>query len=119
MRATKLLVLLGVALAIGLGGPQTGRGQNSVAPIGRPALFGTNFSASDIQNVPIDTSKAVAPVPGIQQGPLSNFNMSSVLSFITFGGAKSTIGTSPLPSPTTFPSTKYPNTFKPLPPINS
>lgn len=76
----------------------------------------TNFSAGAAQtivNTPIDTTQAVAPFPG-QNGSglsaLTNF----FHSFSLPSWSPSTVGTSALPSPDSFPSTHYEN-FKPVP----
>jgi hypothetical protein len=56
---------------------------------------------------PIDMSNLVAtPAMSAQQ---TRFNFSAILRKLTFTGSPTTLGVSPLPSPGSFPSTKFPS----------
>lgn len=67
-----------------------------------------------IENRPIDLTKTVVP-----QVPAPTFKPFSLVRFIPKmllpGGKQSQIGISPLPAPSTFPSTQYANALKPIP----
>jgi hypothetical protein len=95
--------LFAVALALGLAGPAWA--QKSLGPWARVP--------SQIQNRPIDLSQSVVP-----QVPAPTFKPFSLVRFIPKmwrPGAPSQIGVSPLPPPSAFPSTQYPNGFKSIP----
>jgi len=74
-------------------------------------------------NQPIDMSNVVAPVPR-SSGPfhLNNlfpsFNLSNLFSKSRTPNPPA-FSTSPFPAPSTFPSSKYPNSFKPVAPLNA
>ncbi|MBY0526085.1 MAG: hypothetical protein K2R98_22005 [Gemmataceae bacterium] len=73
-------------------------------------------SAQKVINTPVDTRLAVAPFPS-QSGA---FNLTNMFKGFSMPSFPPRIGTSPLPSPDSFPSTKYPN-GKPVPfrPVNN
>lgn len=104
--------LLGaVALLLGAAAAQAQSASQFFPTGSRPSLaFG---AAGPIVNQPINTRLAIAPFqtsPGYLQGFFRT---------VTLGAWPPTTATSPLPPPSAFPSTKYPNTFKPRLPIKS
>lgn len=107
------LVCLGLALAAT---PARAQGvANFLHPGTRAAGFGSG-AAQEVVNTPIDTSLAIAPFPGQDQG------ISFLPSFfrnLTMPGLPVVHGVSPLPPPSDFPSTHYEN-FKKVPftPVN-
>ena len=72
-----------------------------------PATIMGGPAPSSIVNKPIDLSSAVA-VPG-QPGMQSRFNFSALFRRFTIPGFPTTRGVSPLPPPSSFPSTQYQN----------
>jgi hypothetical protein len=73
-------------------------------------------------NRPIDTSNVVAPVPQ-SSGPfhLNNlfpsFSLSKFFPILSRNPKPPSFSTSQFPAPSTFPSTKYPNSFQPTAPF--
>jgi hypothetical protein len=73
-------------------------------------------------NQPIDMSNVIAPVPR-SSGPFHLNNVFSSLSLtrlfpnLSRNAKPPSFSTSPFPAPSTFPSTKYPNSFQPTAPI--
>jgi hypothetical protein len=73
-------------------------------------------------NQPIDMSNVIAPVPR-SPGPFHLNNLFPAFSLTKFFPNLSrnpkppSFSTSPLPAPSTFPSTKYPNSFQPTAPF--
>jgi hypothetical protein len=100
-------ILAGV-LFVGLTGPAWG--QNT---------FFHPVNPNDIRFTPIDTSKAIvaAPLPTTTSNSFSLRNFFSRFSLPSFL-ARPTVGSSPLPSPSSFPSTHYKNSFQPVMPIS-
>lgn len=106
--------IAGAALAMVLAA--SARAQSSTAN-----LLGSlgNFPQA---NQPIDLSNVVAPVPRAS-GPfhLNNlfpsFSLSKVFPSLSRNPKPPSFSTSPFPAPSTFPSTKYPNSFQPTPPF--
>ena len=102
-------VLLGMAIAAPAWAQST---QNLLGSLG-------NFPQA---NQPIDMSNVIAPVPR-SSGPLHLNNVFSSLSLTRLFPTLSrnpkppSFGTSPFPAPSTFPSTKYPNSFQPTAPM--
>lgn len=74
--------------------------------------FNGNISPSERVNRVIDMSNIVAPLP--QQPKMNLLSFFPNIKFPTF---PPTFSFSPLPPPSAFPSTSYPNSFQPLPPI--
>ena len=101
-------ILAGV-LFVGLTGPAWGQINTFLHPV-RP---------NDIKSTPIDTSKAIvaAPLPTTSSNSFSLRNFFSRFSLPSFL-ARPTVGSSPLPSPSSFPSTHYKNAFQPVMPIS-
>jgi hypothetical protein len=56
---------------------------------------------------PVDLSHVIAPVPA-QAAQQNRFNLGMIFRKMTGLGSR-TLGSSPLPAPASFPSTKYPN----------
>jgi hypothetical protein len=75
------------------------------------------INPADIKNQPINVSKAlVAPLPTAQGSGFSLSNLMPHLSLTNlFTGSH--YGVSPLPPPSSFPSTHYKNAFQPMMPI--
>ena len=69
----------------------------------RTANLGTTFAPKTVVNVPIDTSQAVAPFPG-QSG---SFSIAGFFRNMKLPILPPSVGQSPLPPPSAFPSTKY------------
>jgi hypothetical protein len=107
------LVCLGLVLAAT---PAHAQGlTNFLSPGTRAATFSSG-SAQTVVNTPIDTSLAIAPFPG-QQDSISY--ITSFFHNISIPGMPVTNGVSPLPPPSSFPSTQYENFRKvPFTPIN-
>jgi hypothetical protein len=74
--------------------------------------FNGNISPSQRVNRVIDMSNVAAPLP--QQPKINLLNIFPKIKFPTF---PPTFSFSPFPPPQAFPSTSYPNSFQPLPPI--
>jgi hypothetical protein len=91
-------VVAGVALA-GLGGAASAQ---------QPASsFFTGVPATQINNIPLDTSKAVIQKPA-QAALINNrFDFSALFSKLTVPSFPTLFGSSPFPAPSAFPSTKY------------
>ena len=68
-------------------------------------------AAQTVVNTPIDVSKAIAAFPGQTSGSSGLANFFHGLSLPSW---PTLVGSSPYPSPSSFPSTQYPN-FKPVP----
>ena len=74
-------------------------------------------------NQPIDMSNVVAPVPRSS----GTFHLNNLFHFANLSNIFSksrnpnppAFSTSPFPAPSTFPSSKYPNSFKPVAPLNA
>jgi hypothetical protein len=82
---------------------------------GVAGFMGRATPNTQIVNVPIDTSMSVV---GPMTEPRSfNFNFSNLFSWVKMPGFPPHVGQSPLPAPSSFPSTHYPNKFQPLKPI--
>jgi hypothetical protein len=102
------IACLGLALAAA---PARAQGlTNFFQPGQRASTFGTG-SAQTIVNQPIDTGAAIAPFPGQREG--TQFLPSFFHNF-HIPGFPPAVGTSPLPPPSAFPSTQYPD-FKAVP----
>jgi len=100
---------LGVAaLTLALAGPSAWA-QSS------PFLLGRATAGQPIINVPIDTSQAIASpgLPNMQP----RFSLTNLFSGFHLPSFPALIGQSPFPAPSSFPSTHYPNKFKPVQPI--
>jgi hypothetical protein len=110
MRRCLCLVALGV-LGLAWVAEGWGQGTSRFLPAGSRAST-MNGSARRVINTPVDTSLAIAPFP-TQKGSF----FSSLFRKPTLPSFPAIAGQSNLPSPSSFKSTKYPNTFKPLPPI--
>jgi hypothetical protein len=65
-------------------------------------------SPSQLTFRPVDLSNVIAPAPGIAAAQ-SRFSFAGLFSKLPIPGYPPTLGSSPLPSPGSFPSTKYPN----------
>jgi hypothetical protein len=95
----------------------------AVAPAwAQTSVFLGRATPTQIVNVPIDTSQAIAPIPQQSTGfglmnIGSHLHLNSLFSNFHFPGFPPTIGQSPLPPPSSFPSTHYQNAFKPVQPI--
>jgi len=105
-----------LALALGLGLAAMAQAQTLSSFMGRPITFGsTGNTSQEIQNVPIDTTTALAQFPQ-QPGQTASSFLSFFPSF-TMPSFPPLFGQSALPAPSSFPSTHYPNAFQPLPPV--
>jgi hypothetical protein len=78
----------------------------------QPALFTGAFNPRPIVNQPIDTTKALRAPSPFQT--TSSFNPLRFFPSFHFPSQPTSIGSSALPPPSSFPSTQYPN-FKPVP----
>jgi hypothetical protein len=99
----KAIVAAALALAVATA---AGRAQ------GISNFMGRATPATQIVNVPIDTSRAVGPLPQPH-----TFSFSSLFTGLHLPHFPSFIGQSPFPSPDSFPSTHYPNKLQPVMPI--
>jgi hypothetical protein len=90
-----------------------GLGLASPAAAQQVSSFVGSFNPQPIVNVPIDMSNIVAPIPSYKPP----FSLSSLIPNIKLPNFPLLFGSSSLPSPSSFPSTHYPNSFQPLPPI--
>ncbi len=70
--------------------------------------FMTGVPASQIKSTPIDTSKAIAPHQG-SSALFNRFDFTSLFNKNTIPTYPPKRGISPLPAPSSFPSTKYQN----------
>ena len=110
MRRVLCLLALGL-LAVAGASEVSGQTTRLFPPGARASTM--NQSARTVINKPIDTSLAVAPFP-TQKG---NF-FSNLFRKPSFTAMQSPLnGKSNLPLPDTFKSTKYKNSFVPLPPV--
>jgi hypothetical protein len=74
------------------------------------SLLGSGVSRRPIANVPIDTTTNVV---GGQLMSTPGLGLGRFFPSLSFGrSSPPTIGQSPYPSPSSFPSTHYPNTFQ-------
>jgi hypothetical protein len=89
-----------------------GLGLASPAWAQRAFNFGGAVNPQQLNFVPIDTSQAIGNVPRPQ--PFSIGNLFPKFHMPTWPPK---IGQSPLPAPSSFPSTHYPNTFIPRQPV--
>jgi len=101
------VVCLGLVLATA---PVRAQGLTKFLQPGQRAATFSSGSTRSIVNQPVDTSLAIAPFPGQRTSSYlpSFFRNISLPSFPTGTGS------SPLPPPEAFPSTRYPD-FKPAP----
>ena len=73
-------------------------------------------------NQPIDLSNVVAPVPQSSSGP---FHLNNMFHFVNLSNlftksrnpSPPSFSISPFPPPSSFPSSKYPNSFQPMAPF--
>jgi hypothetical protein len=85
-------------------------------------LLGSLGNLPQRANQPIDMSNVVAPTPR-SSGPfhLNNlfpsFGLSKFLPNLHRNPSPPQFSTSPFPAPSTFPSSKYPNSFQPVKPL--
>jgi hypothetical protein len=111
-------VWLAGSIAVALSLPLASRGQTPLVPIGRPAMMAQGFSA--VQNVPVYTPLPTGPFNSTQPTvPVFWPNQMSVrvenwVSMIHFPIHGTQPGSSPLPAPSSFPSTQYPNALNPF-----
>lgn len=97
---TRALILAAVGLV----------GSSMAATAQQPASsFFTGIPAGQIRNTPVDTSKAIIQKPG--QSALTNnrFDFSRIWSRMQIPSFPPKTGVSPLPPPSSFPSTHYEN----------
>lgn len=78
--------------------------------------FTGGFVPTDITNKSIDMSHIVAPIQSPVAAP-TQFSLTRFFPNFSFPSFPLMFSTSPYPAPSSFPSTHYPNTFQPLPPI--
>ena len=102
-------ILAGV-LFVGLTGPAWGQINTFLHPV----------NPNDIKFTPIDTSKAIVAAPLPTTTSSSSFSLRTFFSHFSLPSflARPTVGSSPLPSPSSFPSTHYKNSFQPVMPIS-
>jgi hypothetical protein len=100
--------LWAAVVILGLGLVSSARAQPASAFTGGP-------NPRQIIFQPVDTSKAVMvpPAPIQRRGSL----FTNLLSKFPFTGSKPRIGQSPLPPPSSFPSTQYKDALQPVLPI--
>jgi len=71
--------------------------------------FFTGVPATQVRSVPLDTSRALIQHPAQSALTSNRFNFSALFRKTAPAGYPPTRGVSPLPSPSSFPSTKYKN----------
>jgi len=116
MRQAAWILSAGVLLFLNLPARAQGLSGSFLQPGQAIPTFGSSGASQVIQNVPINTNLSVAPFPGQSQpGYLLSFFHQLQLPLF---GQSPTIGVSPLPAPSSFPSTNYPNKLPqvPIPP---
>src|SRR5689334_5630056 len=85
------------------------------------SIFQGSFNPQPIINQPVDMSNVVdmsnivTPIPAPPK--TSSFSLASLIPKITLPSFPPIFGTSPLPPPSSFPSTHYQDAYKPLKPI--
>jgi hypothetical protein len=92
-----------------------GLSSTASAQVGSPMMGGV--SPSQIISKPIDLTNVIAPLPTFTTQ--TRFTFSNFFHRINPFSASPTLGTSALPAPSSFPSTRYPNMFQPKQPILS
>jgi len=75
----------------------------------RASTFLSGVRSQDVRNVPLDTSKAIAQQPGQSARFTNRFDFSALFSRKSGTLYTPKQGISPLPPPSSFPSTKYEN----------
>jgi hypothetical protein len=105
MRARLWAGLVGLCLAWGLFGVEPGRGQSGAGmfPVGRPFTFASGFSGP-VQNVPIDTTNVVAPLPQNNTGMIMP-NFRRLMG--GFPNRNIVHGESAIPAPKAFPGASF------------
>lgn len=109
MRTQVWALLMLVGLGVGLMLPEKGRGQSPLVPLGRPFTMASGFS-QPANNVPIDTSSSVVPMPGQRLG----ITMPNFRKLMSFPNLNITRGSSPLPTASSYNSASYPNALNPF-----
>jgi hypothetical protein len=90
-----------VALCVAAAGQARAQsGGLSTTPLGGPPPSAVQFKPIDMSNV------VVAPAMSAQQ---TRFNFSAILRKLSFSTGPTTLGSSPIPIPSSFPSTQYPS----------
>ncbi|MBX7102682.1 MAG: hypothetical protein K1X57_01280 [Gemmataceae bacterium] len=85
-------------------------GLSGFAPAQQSASsFFTGVSATQIRNTPLDTSKAIAQKPGQSALTSNRFDFTYLFNKLTIPTYPPKKGISPLPPPSSFPSTHYEN----------
>ncbi len=96
------LWLAAACLALGVSVPRGVQG----------GVFMGNATQGNIVNQPINTTQnVVAPIP---PNRLGTFNLQGLFHRTNIGAWPPTIGSSPMPPPTAFKSTHYPNALNPF-----